>query len=442
MRKALLLAAFVLVAPASASAQRDSEIGVADPWRRLGDSTLNRLMDQALEANQEIRLAEARVRGARAFRLSAGLDLAPTVTFAGGYSRQRLPRSVASAGPGRFPDQNIWDGGVNAAWELDLFGRVRNEFKAQGGFLTASREDLRDVQIALVAELARAYFDLRGAQEQLDVARKNGANQQRTLEVTRQRLDAGRGTAFDTERAQAQLSFTLASIPGIEARVAATQHEIGVLSGRAPASVVAELSGTAPLPALPATIVLANSDSVVRRRPDVMAAERRLEAEGALVRSAKADYLPRVTLLGSAGFSATKLDSLGELGSFRYAVGPVVSWPLLNLGRVKAGVDVSRARKDEAQARYELTVLRAQQEIASALIQYRSAQERVVQIEAAAVASEHAAELARLRFTEGAADFLQVLDAERTQLEAQDQLAQARTGAAIAYANLYRALGG
>jgi outer membrane protein TolC len=159
------------------------------------------------------------------------------------------------------------------------------------------------------------------------------------------------------------------------------------------------------------------------------------------VRSARADYLPRITLAGSAGFAATALDSLGERGSFRYAVGPVITWPLLNLGRVKAGVDVSRARRDEAEARYQLAVLQAQQEIASAVIRYRSAQARVVQIEAAAVASERAAELARLRFSEGAADFLQVLDAERTQLEAQDQLARARTDAASAYAGLYRAVG-
>lgn len=442
MRKAFILAVLLGAAPAYAAAQQPPETVVLDFWRRLSDTTLNRLMEEALRANHDIRLVEARVRGARAFRLAAGLDLAPTVTFAGGYTRQRLPRSLASAGPGVLPGQDIWDGGVDASWELDLFGRLRNGFKAQGGFLAAAQEDLRDVQVVLLAELAGAYFDLRGAQEQLAVARRNGANQGRTLELTRQRLEAGRGTAFDTERAQAQLGFTLATIPGLEARVAADQHQIGVLIGRAPATVAGELRAAAPLPELPEALALPHADSAARNRPDVAAAERRLGAERALVRSARADYLPRVTLAGSAGFAATALDSLGERGSFRYAVGPVVTWPLLNLGRVKAGVDVSRARQDEAQARYELAVLQAQQEIESAVIRYRSAQARVVQIEAAAVASERAAELARLRFSEGAADFLQVLDAERTQLEAQDQLARARTDAATAYAGLYRAVGG
>ncbi|HJR36683.1 MAG TPA: efflux transporter outer membrane subunit [Gemmatimonadales bacterium] len=441
MRKALLLAVLLGGGPAYAPAQQAPETIVLDFWRRLSDTTLSRLMEEALQANHDIRLVEARVRGARAFRLAAGLDLAPTVTFAGGYTRQRPPRSLATSGPDVFPGQDVWDGGVDASWELDLFGRLRNGFKAQGGFVAAAREDLRDVQVVLLADLAAAYFDLRGTQEQLAVARRNGANQGRTLELTRQRLEAGRGTAFDTERAQAQLSFTLATIPGLEARVASAQHQIGVLIGRSPAAVAGELRAAAPLPALPDTVTLPDADSAVRYRPDVAAAERRLEAERSLVRSARADYLPRVTLAGSAGFAATALDSLGERGSFRYAVGPVVTWPLLNLGRVKAGVDVSRARRDEAQARYQLAVLQAQQEIASAVIRYRSAQARVVQIEAAAVASERAAELARLRFSEGAADFLQVLDAERTQLEAQDQLARARTDAATAYAGLYRALG-
>jgi multidrug efflux system outer membrane protein len=440
MRNMVLLTALLGAAPPIAAAQAPESV-VLDHWSRLEDTTLNRLIDQALQANQDIRVVEARVRGARAFRLAAGLDLAPTVTIAGGYTRQRLPRSLASSGPDVFPGQDLWDGGVDASWELDLFGRLRNGFKAQGGFVAAAREDLRDVQVVLLADLAATYFDLRGTQEQLAVAQRNGANQGRTLELTRQRLEAGRGTAFDTERAQAQLSFTLATIPGLEARVAAAQHQIGVLIGRSPATVAGELRAAAPLPGLPETVTLPDPDSAVRRRPDVVAAERRLGAEGALVRSARADYLPRITLAGSAGFAATALDSLGERGSFRYAVGPVITWPLLNLGRVKAGVDVSRARRDEAEARYQLAVLQAQQEIASAVIRYRSAQARVVQIEAAAVASERAAELARLRFSEGAADFLQVLDAERTQLEAQDQLARARTDAASAYAGLYRAVG-
>jgi NodT family efflux transporter outer membrane factor (OMF) lipoprotein len=422
----------------------DTGTAVADSgsWRNVGDSTLSRLINEAVRANLDVRAAEARVRGARSARTEAALDFAPTVTFAAGYTRQRISSASFPIGAGRFPDQDIWDGGFDASWELDLFGRVRRNVQAQGAFVAVNQEDLRNIRVSLTAELARAYFDLRGAQELLSVARRNAANQQRTLEVTKQRLDAGRGTAFDTERAQAQLSFTLASVPLFEARVRQAQYQIGVLVGRPPAAVAKELETVAALPILPASVSVASPDSVVRRRPDVAAAERQLAVERALVGAAKADYLPRISVGGSAGYSAASLNALGDRGTFRYAVGPIISWPALNLGRVKARVDITRAREAEAKAQYDQTVLLALQDVETALVRYRTSRSRVERIQEAASASERAADLARLRFSGGVADFLQVLDAERTQLEAQDQLAQGRTDAATAYAALFKALGG
>jgi len=406
------------------------------------DTTLARLLNEAASANLDVRTAEARVRGARSARTEAAFDLAPTVTFAGGYTRQQLSSAAFPIVAPAFPDQNIWDAGFDASWELDVFGRVRKTVQAQSAFVAANQEDLRNVRVSLSAEVARAYFELRGGQERLSVATKNAANQQRTLEVTRQRLQAGRGTAFDTERAQAQLSFTLASIPSLEAQVRQAQYQIGVLVGRPPAALAAELDAAVPLPVLPAAISVESPDSIIRRRPDVVAAERQLAVERALVGAAKADYLPRINLGGSAGYTALSFDALGDGGTFRYAVGPFITWPALNLGRVKARVDVTRAREAEAQAQYSQMVLLALQEVENTLVRYRTAHSRMERIRDAAEASERAAELARLRFSGGVADFLQVLDAERTQLEAQDQLAQSRTDAATAYAALYKALGG
>jgi multidrug efflux system outer membrane protein len=411
-------------------------------WRALNDTTLDRLLGEALTTNLDVRAAEARVRGARAARRGAAFDFAPTVTAGGSYTRQRLSSATFPIGSGSFPDQDIWDAGFDASWELDLFGRVRRGVQAQGALVGAAREDLRDVRVSLSAELARSYFELRGAQEQLTVAQRNAENQRRTLELTQQRLDAGRGTAFDTERARAQLSFTLASIPALEARVAAAQYRIGVLVGRPPASVVEGLEVVAAMPLLPATVPLPGPDSLIRRRPDVAAAERRVAAERAFVGAAKAEYFPRLSLGGSAGLAATTFDSLGDRGTFRYAVGPVITWPALNLGRVKARVDASRALEEESRAQYHQTVLRALEEVETSLVDYRTARARVERFQEAAEASARAAELARLRFTGGVADFLQVLDAERTQLEAEDQLALGRTDAATAYAALYKAVGG
>ncbi len=411
-------------------------------WRDLGDTTLDRLIGELVRANLDIRTSAARVRGARAARAEARLDLAPIVTTGGSFTRQRLSGATFPIGGGAFPDQSIWDAGFDASWELDLFGRLRHTVQAQGATVEAASEDMRDVQVSLTAELARAYFELRGAQERLGVVERNSENQRRSLEVTRQRLDAGRGTAFDTERAQAQLSFTLASVPLLEASIADAQYRIGVLVGRPPAAVAAELQTARTLPVLPALVEVVTPDSVVRDRPDVAFAERQLAAQRALVGAAKADYLPRFFLGGSAGFSATTFDSLGERGTFRYAVGPSFSWPALNLGRIKTRVDAASARRDEAEAQYGQAVLRALQDVETSLSRYRTARVRVERINDAATASERAAELARLRFTGGVADFLQVLDAERTQLDAEDQLAQGRTDAATAYAALYKALGG
>jgi outer membrane protein, multidrug efflux system len=415
---------------------------VGEYWRSLGDTTLIRLLQEALGANLDVRVAEARIRGARASRLEASLDFVPTVTAAAGYTRQRIAGASFPIGGGGFPDQDIWDAGFDASWELDVFGRIRRGVQARGALVGAAEEDLRNVRVSLAAELARVYFELRGAQEQLAVAQRNGVNQRRTLELTRERLEGGRGTAFDTERAQAQLSLTLASIPPLEASVAAAQYRLGVLVGRPPAAVAGELDSIAPMPPMPATVAVSAPDTLIRGRPDVAAAERRVAAEHAFVGAATADYLPRLNVGGSAGFTSDELGDLGGDGTFRYAVGPFVTWPFLNLGRVKARAELARSLEAEARAQYDQTVLQALEDVESSLVVYRTALGRVQQVREAAEASARAADLARLRFTGGVADFLPVFDAERTQLETENQLAQARTGASTAYAALYKALGG
>ena len=416
-------------------------------WEQVGDTTLVRLTAEALRANRNVQMAESRVRQARAARTSSALDLAPTITAAAGYSRTRI--SEAQFG---IPatERSTWDAGVIAAWEVDVFGRLRKNLRGADALSQSASEDVRDVERIVAAELATAYFDLRGAQDQLEVARRNAENQRRTLSLTRNRLEAGRGSAFDTERAQAQLSTTLALVPTFETRVAAARHRIGVLVGRDPALVAEELDRPctadegiecAPpeLPDAPATV---DPELAVRSRPDVRAAERRLAAETAFVGAAKADYLPRLSVGGTAGYTSLDFDGIGNTGTGRYAVGPVVTWPLLNLGRVKANVDAAKGLEAEARARYEQTVLLAREEIESSRVAYTKARERLTELEAAERASNRAAELARLRFEGGVTDFLQVLDAQRSLLIAQDQLSRGRTDAVNALVALYRASGG
>lgn len=436
-------APYLVTRPAETTAAEPAPAGVSpDYWEQLGDTTLSRLIREVRNANLDVQVARARVNAARSQHTRAALDLTPSATVSGSYARQRLSSASFPGSFGTFPDQDVWGASVDPSWELDVFGRIRHNVQAHGALVGVAEEDLRNVQVTLTAEVARAYFVLRGAQEQLEIARRNAENQRHTFDVTRQRLEAGRGSAFDTERAQAQLSSTLASIPAREAAVAEAQYRIGVLVGRSPTVVAEELAQPGGFPPLPDVTSVGDPASVVRTRPDVATAERVAAAERAFVGAAKANYLPRFSIGGSLGYAAPQFHSIGDQTTFRYVIGPVITWPGLNLGRVKAEVNAAQANEAAARAQYNQAVLSALEEVETALTRYRSARVRVERLLEASAASDHAAELARLRFQEGVIDLLQVLDAERTQLAAQDQLAQGRVEAATAYAGLYRAVGG
>ncbi|MGE5801712.1 MAG: TolC family protein [Gemmatimonadota bacterium] len=415
-------------------------------WKTLGDTTLERLVGEVVKSNHDVVAAEARLRGARAARTQTALDFAPTVYATASYTRQRFasasfPGSVGGATA--FPDQTVWDAGLQLSWELDLFGRIRKSTQGRNALVGAAEEDVRDVQVLLASELAINYFELRGEQDRLRVARRSAENQQHTLDVTIRRLEAGRGNEFDSERARTQLNSTLAAIPALEASVSAVAHRIAVLVGHEVGGLDQDGAGDdhPASAALPDSIVVPNPDVALRRRPDVRSAERQLAAGNAFVGAAKAEYLPRITVGGAAGYVGASFDALSNSNTPRYAIGPVVSLPL-NVGRVKAGVDQARAQEAEADANYRKTELQARAEIATAVVAYRKARQSLGYLEAAANASERAAALARLRFDEGASDLLPVLDAERTMLAAQDRLAAGRTAATSGLATLYRALGG
>src|SRR5206468_10636595 len=415
-------------------------------WQTFGDTTLERLVGEVVKSNHDVIAAEARLRGARAARTQTALDFAPTVYATASYTRQRFasasfPGSVGGAGPAAFPDQTVWDAGLQLSWELDLFGRIRKSTQGRNALVGAAQEDVRDLQVLLASELAVNYFELRGEQDRLRVARRSAENQQHTLDVTLQRLEAGRGNEFDSERARTQLNSTLAAIPALEASVSAVEHRIAVLVGHEVTGLDQQGDDPPTLPALPDSIVVPNPDVAGRRRPDVRSAERQLAAGNAFVGAAKAEYLPRITVGGAAGYVGVSLDALSNSNTPRYAIGPVISLPL-NVGRVKAGVDQARAQQAEADANYRKTALQAREELATSVVAYTKARQSLDYLEAAAKASERAAALARLRFDEGASDLLQVLDAERTMLAVQDRLAAGRTAATNGLVTLYRALGG
>lgn len=419
-----------------------SSLAAAPFWTSLGDTVLTGLVSDAQRANFDVRVAESRLSGARASRRLSRLDLVPTITGTG--STSRLQNSLAQT-PGftsQLPAYNLYDVGFDASWEVDFFGRVNRNVQAQGALVESTQHGLEDVQISVASEVARTYFELRGAQRRLAVAQRNAANQQKIVKLTEDRLAAGSGTAFDTERAKSVLYLTLSATPGLEAEIAADRDRLAVLLGKAPDALPVSLVDSAPLPRLPDTLYVGSPEQLVRSRPDVLQAERLYAARSLFVGAARAEYLPRVTLGARMGYTSTTVDSLFKRGNSRLLFGPVVSFPLFDIGRVRERVEIATAGQEEAQAQYNATVLGALAESQAALFAYDRAHARLAILESAARSSSRAADLAQQRFEAGLTDFLQVLDAERTLLDAENQLAFGRTAAATALVAAYKSVGG
>jgi multidrug efflux system outer membrane protein len=424
----------------AAAGPYSSEDTAAKFWTQFGDQTLDRMVDDALDANHDLRIALARLVEARAERRQAQFGLAPTVTASGGYTRERF--SQVQSPTGAPFDAHFYDAGFDAFWELDFFGRVRRGVEAQSAEVQGAEASLRDAQVSVTAEVARSYFELRGEQTRLAVARHNVDNERATLALTQARLEAGSGTELDTSRAQSQLSATLATIGPLEADVARSIHRLSVLTGREPNALEKLLAPARNLPELPRITAVGDPAGLLRRRPDVRIAERQLAASTALVGVAIGDLFPKVTFTGSFGYSGPDTSSLGDAASRGYVVGPAISWAAFDLGRVRAQVAGSRARADAALAAYEQSVLRALEETEDALVTHARTRESLTDATDSAEASLTAARLARTRYEGGVVDFLVVLDAERTQLAAEDRLAQSRTDAATSLIAVYKALGG
>jgi multidrug efflux system outer membrane protein len=409
-------------------------------WRQFEDPVLDGLVDRALSANLDLRIAMARVAEARALFQDRRLDYAPRagVVAAGISSKQQQPGS----GEARV-ESETYQAGFDAAWEIDLFGRVRHGVEAASAEAGAARADLRDVQVTVAAEVARNYFELRGAQTRLGVARRNLATQRDTVRVTQARFDVGGSDPIDVASAKARLSATEATIPALVTAERQAAHRLAVLVGERPGALdellVARPEAVRPFAkALP----IGEAGDLLRRRPDVQAAERRLAAQTARIGVATADLFPRVSVTGFVGFLSGDLSSLGGSASRAWSVAPAVSWPGLDLGGARARLRAQEARGDASLAEYDQTVLRALEDVENALVSYSQRQAQLRSLTDQASASRQAAELARIRYREGVIDFLVLLDAERTLLAAEDAVSVAETGVNTDVAAVYKSLGG
>lgn len=411
-------------------------------WQAFKDPQIDRLIEQALLGNLDLREATLRLREARLLRTNTELNLLPTITSSGSYTKRQ--RSVAQfGGPTPFTRQTeFFNIGFDATWELDLFGRIRRSVEANNAEIEIAEATRRDILVSLNAELVRNYIDLRGTQNRLAVARKNADNQKESLAMTLTRLEIGRGTKLDSSRASEQLNTTLATIPLLETEIRRAMHRIAVLMGRSPEVLISQLAMVKPLPQIPKWVSIGKPEDLLRRRPDIRAAEQGLASATAAAGVAVADLFPRVMFTGNIALESRSLLGLGAAGSDTYSFGPSIRWAAFDIIRVRQRIKAADAATEAQLANYQNTVLKALEETENALVNYGQQQVRLAFLRNASVDSQEAAKLAHLRYEEGVADFLAVLDAERRLLESQDQLAETETKVAEALIAVYKALGG
>jgi outer membrane protein, multidrug efflux system len=407
-------------------------------WKQFDDPVLDSLMEKSLAANTTIRVARARLAESRAVFDERKLDRYPTVPVGASYNyaKQQLP--------GFFDDPvtiRTFRSGFDASWEIDLFGRVRHQVAAARSDNQAVEADLHDVEVSIVAELARNYFELRGAQWRLAVAERSLKNQRDTLRLTQLRRDAGVGEEQDVASAAARVAATDATIPLLELETKRAQYRLAVLTGTRPGELAADLSPRDYSP-IDKSLPIGKAADLLRRRPDVRAAERRLSAATERQGVAVAQLFPEVSASAFLGFLAGRGSLFFTTRSFATSATPAVTWSAFDLGRARSRVRASNAATDAALASYDETVLRVLEETENSFSNYHAQQERLVRLNTQAQESKRAADIARLRYREGVIDFLSLLDAERTQLQAEDAVAESERDVYVAVIAIYKALGG
>lgn len=407
-------------------------------WKSFHDPRLDRLMALALTDNLDLRIALARIDQARAERSAAHAELMPKVDATS--SVQRIQNPFPAFVPGiRY---NLFQLGFDAMWELDLFGRQRRRVEAASADLDAATEEYAQSLVTLSADLARSYIEYRSLQNQLRITHSNLESQRHTLKLTERLYEEGVGTRHDVVRARAQTESTAAQIPALEAELIAALRQLEVLVGRQPGSLTADLDEPGPVPAAPGREILASPAATIRHRPDLRIAEARLASATALHGSAIAELFPQLSLSTFVGMRNTSIAELFKSAAFSYSAGANLLQPLLNFGRIRAGIDLAKARQQEAYVTFEKAVLEALQETETALTRYLKEEVRR-QTLARSVADLHeSVRLSQLRYEVGVISFLDVLDAQRALYVAEIELARSEAGTSTNLIAVYKALGG
>jgi outer membrane protein, multidrug efflux system len=417
----------------------DGQATVGTSWASFDDAVMLTLIDIGLSANADLRVASARVAEARSILGVSEADLYPSVDYADLVERRRESGNVNGRAGDAMTD-NRFRTGLQASWEIDLWGRVRRSVEA-ATFDAIEAEGLYlDARRSLAAEIASEYIVAVGTKQRIEVARKGVQNQEQLLRITQALATSGTATNADIQRITARLERTRAAIPTLQSGVRVSIHRLGVLCGSASEDIEAILNQSSALPHMPDLPSVGVPATLLRSRPDIASVESALAAATARVGVATADLFPRVTLLGDFGVESNDFDNLFSSDSLAFGVGPSLRWPLLDFGRVRANIRAQGARQQAAMAAYEQRVRDALSEVEIALAERQGFQSQADLLLAASAAATEAQRLFQLRYDRGAEALIGVLDAERERLEIDDLLAAARVRALLSHAALLRAL--
>jgi NodT family efflux transporter outer membrane factor (OMF) lipoprotein len=408
-------------------------------WALFDDPLLEQLIAMGAQSNLDLRIAVARVREARARLGVATGENWPAVDAAGSAMRRRSSGNSLSAASG---SETFYTVGLDASWELDLFGHISRSVEAARADYQASEEDRVDVLISLYAEIARTYFTVRTSQARLAAAEGNLASQRQVLDLTRSRFRNGLATGLDVAQAERVLAASEAAVPPLRIELTRAINSIAVLLGQPPGALFAELIEPAPIPVPPAQVTVGVPADLLRQRPDIRRAERQLAAQTARIGIATADLYPRLSLSGSFAFEALEGSDLIKSGSRGFAFGPTVRWLLFDGKRVRNQIKVEDARAEQALYQYEQSMLNALNEAENAMTQYLQQRDTLLALERSQQAGRRSVQLSTGLYKDGLSDFQNVLDSQRALFEIENQLAAARGDTVINLVQLYKAIGG
>ncbi|MEJ1226665.1 MULTISPECIES: efflux transporter outer membrane subunit [unclassified Pseudomonas] len=413
-------------------------------WEVFNDPTLSALTRRAVAENLDLKLAGSRLQQSRAARQVITSAQYPNSAATAGYGRKRNSGQGLNDPSGNDGDSayNLWEAGFSASWELDLWGRVRREAEAAQANLEVAENDRRAVLLAVLAETAQDYLQLRGVQSTRAVTEQNLGVARHSLELTQLRLADGVATDLDVAEAAAQVATIEARLPALQQRQSQLVNALSLLLGQPPQALQAELSADAPMPQAPRQVAIGLPSQLAERRPDIRQAEARLHAATASIGVAKGDFYPRITLSGNVGSQALQLGDFGSWGSRAFGIGPQFSLPLFDGGRLRGMLELREAQQQEAAIAYQQTVLKAWHEIDDQLSAYNASQLRRDSLAEAVRQNRIALRTAQQQYVEGVVDFVTVLTVQGALLATQEQLVESSTGVSLAMVGLYKALGG